>query len=368
MLTSKANAHFINTIEKCLFIVYLEDKSPSSATERAECFLLDNNSNRWLDKTLSFVVCANGISAIFGEHTMVDGTTFGGLINAVTSTPIIEENTRHENAVYSRSSLKDKMTYLPFAMPASLDKYVPHLLSAHIAAHKGYNLCNYELDYGSAYLRRHNLPPKSVSQLLIQLAVRRQLGYNPLGAVDVISQRPFRGGRTDMIYVMTPPVQAFCAIAEDLSVPISERRKKFLEAIKSHARLTTLSTRGRGFRWTLMALKEMKEEHEELPAFYSDTLYQKTNERPVCTSFTEFGLPEMGRCQPNHEDIWVGCQVFDESVRFTVIDGVGGSEKFAENLREVGIAMKGIVESVVGRNEAEWKEALYGDIRGGLAF
>lgn len=71
-----------------------------------------------------------------------------------------------------------------------------------------------------------------------------------------------------------------------------------LEAVKSHARLVALSTRGRGFRWHLMALQEMWEPGEGLSAFYSDEIYEiysRASEGPVCTSFTEFRLPEMGR-------------------------------------------------------------------------
>ena len=199
-------------------------------------------------------------------------------------------------------------------MPPSLDSYVNHLRAKHIAAHKGYNLCNYEhTAYGAKYLRGFKLPPKTVIQLLIQIAVRRYFGHNPAGSVDVISQRAFKGGRTDMIYIATPEVTAFCAAAEDPTVEPRDRRRLFLDAVKSHARLVALSVRGRAWRWHIMALKEMLEPGEAVPELYADPVYNRTSERPVCTSFTEFGLPEMGRCQPLKTDVWVGVQVFEET-------------------------------------------------------
>lgn len=312
MALSQSNHDFVTTIEESLFIVCLEDASPEIASERADAFLLDGNSNRWLDKTLSFVVCANGVSAIWGEHTMVDGTTFGGLINALT-TPAVEPDQASNESSVTHVALDGDFTYLPFTMPPTLSNYITTLQVQHRCAHDGYTLANFtHTSYAAAYLRQHKLPPKTIIQLVIQIAIRRLFGHNPLGAVDVISQRLFRGGRTDMIYVMTPPVQAFCAAAEDPFISGMQKRRLLLEAVKSHTRLVTLSTRGRGFRWHLLALRELLEPGEEMPAFYRDEIYMRTSERPVCTSFTEFGLPEMGRCQPHKGDVWVGVQVFEE--------------------------------------------------------
>lgn len=313
MASTKSNYDFVKTIEESLFIINLEDVEPETPKERADVFLLDENSNRWLDKTLSFIVCANGVSAIWGEHTMVDGTTFGGLIETLAS-PDTEPIKASNGSSTTRAIVANTdFTYLPFTTPPILTKHITTLQAQHRSAHDGYTLANLtQTSYAAAYLRHHKLPPKTVIQLVIQIAVRRLLGDNPLGAVDVISQRSFRGGRTDMIYVMTPPVQAFCAAAEDPSVSSAQKRRLFLDAVRSHARLVTLSARGRGFRWHLMALREMLEPDEELPEFYKDEIFLRTSDRPVCTSFTEFGLPEMGRCQPHKEDVWVGVQVFDE--------------------------------------------------------
>lgn len=312
MTVSQSNHDFVTTIEESLFIVYLEDAAPETANERADAFLLDENSNRWLDKTLSFVVCANGVSAIWGEHTMVDGTTFGGLINTL-ATPAIEPVQASNGSSAAHVVADSDFTYLPFTIPPTLSNYITTLQAQHRSAHDNYTLANLtHTSYAAAYLRQHKLPPKSIIQLVIQIAVRRLFGHNPLGAVDVISQRLFRGGRTDMIYVMTPPVLAFCAAAENPSVSGTQKRRLLLEAVKSHTRLVTLSSRGRGFRWHLLALRELLEPGEEMLVFYEDEIYKRTSERPVCTSFTEFGLPEMGRCQPHKGDVWVGVQVFEE--------------------------------------------------------
>lgn len=78
------NQEFISAIEKSLFAVCLEDTpAPHTANERGSYFLFDDNANRWLDKTVSFIVCTNGVSASFYEHAMVDGSTLNGLAQAI---------------------------------------------------------------------------------------------------------------------------------------------------------------------------------------------------------------------------------------------------------------------------------------------
>ncbi|KAI9711036.1 MAG: polyketide synthase [Bogoriella megaspora] len=350
---SPSNSGFISAIEKSLFLVLLDDVSPTSAEERAKCFLLDDNSNRWLDKTLSFVVCANGVAAMFCEHTMVDGTTFDGLIKALSAppNPVRQEESKALGAPRGKMvqngvshNTKEYFSHLPFTLPTHLYPVAMEWRAAHLAAHEGYTLTNYDLiAFGAQWLRTHKLPPKSAVQLIVQLAVRLYFGYSP-SSVDVISQRPFQGGRTDMIYITTAEIKEFCdAAAVSSSSPVTPTKKLFLDAVKAHARLVALSQRGRGWRWHLMALREVLAPGEELPALYRDPVYLRTGDRPVCTSFTEFGLPEMGRCQPKKTDVWFGVQVFEESVRFTVIHGEGKSAEFVKRLSEAAGTIREII-------------------------
>ncbi|KAI8625190.1 Choline/Carnitine o-acyltransferase-domain-containing protein [Xylariaceae sp. FL1651] len=341
--TSRENAECIDCIEKSLFIVYLEDASPNTAAERTGVFLLDDNSNRWLDKTMGLIVCANGVAAAFLEHTMVDGTTFEGLARALAD----YEEDQHEHEYQPRIRTNDSstidrspsFTYLPFTMPTSLADRIATLRAEHLAAHDGYELANYDLtSYGTRWLREQHLPPKSVIQVLVQLAVRLVLGTNP-SAVDVVSQRPFQGGRTDMIYTSIPEMTAFCEAAvaaaatdiqdqdQDILIPL------FKEAVRAHAKLLALAQRGKSWRWHLAALREtLRGDEEQLPELYHDPVYLRTGERRVATSFTEFGVPEMGRCPPGREDVWFGIEAFEERVHFTVINGQGKSEDYVKKL------------------------------------
>ncbi|KAI1329177.1 hypothetical protein F5Y16DRAFT_114131 [Xylariaceae sp. FL0255] len=347
--TSRENAEYIDCIEKSLFIVYLEDASPNTAAERAGVFLLDDNSNRWLDKTMGLIVCANGVAAAFLEHTMVDGTTFEGLARALDEYEEDQHEHRQPMTRASDGSTIDSspgFTYLPFTMPVSLADRLATLRAEHLAAHDGYELANYDLtSYGTRWLREYHLPPKSVIQVLVQLAVRLVLGNNP-SAVDVVSQRPFQGGRTDMIYTSVPEIKAFCEAAadiqdQDILLPL------FKEAVRAHAKLLALAQRGKSWRWHLAALGEtLRGDEEQLPDLYRDPVYLRTGERRVATSFTEFGVPEMGRCPPRREDVWFGVEAFEERVHFTVINGQGRAEDFVENLVAAADTIRKIVTAL----------------------
>ncbi|KAH8671737.1 putative polyketide synthase [Xylariales sp. PMI_506] len=349
--TSRENADFIDCIEKSLFIVYLEDALPRTPAERAEVFLLDDNSNRWLDKTLGLIICANGVAAGFLEHTMVDGTTFEGLAKAFAE---YKEDEREHNQPGTPSKdcndiASPGFTHLPFMMPASLADRIVSLRAEHLAAHDGYKLVNYDLtSYGTRWLREQRLPPKSVIQVLVQLAVRLVLGTNP-SAVDVVSQRPFQGGRTDMIYTSIPEITAFCEAAVT-ATQVQDILVLFKEAIRAHAKLVALAQRGKSWRWHLAALGETLREGEELPELYRDPVYMRTGERRVATSFTEFGVPEMGRCPPKREDVWFGIEAFEERVHFTVINGEDRSKDFVEKLMSAADTIRGII---IGLNSSE---------------
>lgn len=175
---SPSNATFVSTIETSLFSVCLEDGSPTTPNERAEAFLLDVNRNRWLDKTLSFVVAANGESALFCDHAMVDGTHFVGIINAVkTATVDHVEDTSPDSSEDLVSEAR--FTYLPVEIPVALSPKMLDHRASHIEAVIGYTLQNYTFEaYGALYLRERKLPPKTVFQLVVQVAVH-QHGVQP---------------------------------------------------------------------------------------------------------------------------------------------------------------------------------------------
>lgn len=69
----ETSAASLERIERAMFMVCLDDSSPETATEVGRT-TLNAAQNRWYDKTLQFVVFANGKASFIGEHAKSDGS------------------------------------------------------------------------------------------------------------------------------------------------------------------------------------------------------------------------------------------------------------------------------------------------------
>jgi hypothetical protein len=174
------NAASISTIEFSAFIVALDEATPLTATERARQFHFGGEkdaANRWHDKSMQFVICSNGTSGILGEHTMLDALTLNELLNdQVTAI-------RTHNPLDTRALLR-KTVLTPVSLPlkthAALDtriiKVAEEFAASTADAKHAYLLFD---GYGSAFLRAQKLSPKSLFQMVVQLAALATFGYTP---------------------------------------------------------------------------------------------------------------------------------------------------------------------------------------------
>ncbi|RYP83553.1 hypothetical protein DL769_001340 [Monosporascus sp. CRB-8-3] len=180
MSANPTNKEFISSIEQSLCAGCLDDSAPENSEERGDAFMKDDNTNRWLDKTVSFIIRSNGASATFYEYSAVDGFALYGLQGAIARADEAHDPT-------AGSALR----YHEF---------------------KG---------YGAAYLRSQKMPPQSIFQIIIQVAVRRHSSYDPM-PLDVVGPRQFLHGRVETFNLQTADVAAFCAVAGDEAIVAAE--------------------------------------------------------------------------------------------------------------------------------------------------
>lgn len=311
IVSSRDNAEYVSSIERSLFVVCLDNGTPSTPKERFVTFVLDDNRNRWLDKTMNFIVTTNAETALLCEHSKIDGTALYGLgraiVNAITNHP---ECTDPGSDIVSPESLK----YLPVCMPNYLSSFVSDLRNQHLSAVSGWTLCNYTYrGYGANYLSKRELPPKAIFQVIIQLAARRHYGYSP-NSMDVVSQRHFQGGRVDALNPTTSDMISFCDAAWDARVGTQERRKLLSAAVRSYARLLSLLTWCRGWWRHTTWLKEIALEcGEEVPELFTDPVYMRTKgPQKVYTTFMDAGVSEVGQCWPEREVVFMSVNVAGE--------------------------------------------------------
>lgn len=59
-------------VEASAFLVCLDDTAPTDAHGRIRDMMMLEGFNRWVDKSIAFVVCKNASSGTYVEHTMID--------------------------------------------------------------------------------------------------------------------------------------------------------------------------------------------------------------------------------------------------------------------------------------------------------
>ncbi|RYP18624.1 hypothetical protein DL765_003831 [Monosporascus sp. GIB2] len=188
-------------------------------------------------------------SATFYEHPAIDGLTIYGLQEAIVSGTVNHIESDREVPGADIQAAAEGITCLSFPTTDELTKHMTRLRAQYCATMSPYSLCIYQFKgYGAAYLRSQKMPPQSISQIIIQVAVRRHFGYNPM-SLDVVGLRQFLHGR----------IKTFNVQRAEVAIGAAERKRLLSGAVKTQARFVTLTARGRSWTRHLMALKEVLE-------------------------------------------------------------------------------------------------------------
>lgn len=305
------NAASIATIEASAFIVALDEATPLTATERARQFHFGGErdaANRWQDKSIQFVICSNGASGMVGEHSMLDALTLNELLEdqaeAISNHVPVEARTS-----MSKSALTP--VPLPIKTDAKLDTRIIKVQSEFAAStancEHAYLLFD---DYGTALLRAQKLSPKSVFQMVVQLAALATFGYTP-PCWETVNQAHYHLGRVDIIQVIVPAVVTFIQAAGDSSIPLSQRRALLVDATRAHVNTVNKAGRNHGWERSLTALRALAESPQELPDLYKDSVHNRVRPRLMMSNCFETGMMEKGCLWKDPEAIWSHYEVYD---------------------------------------------------------
>ena len=166
-------------------------------------------------------------------------------------------------------------------------------------------------NYGATFLRSQKCSPKSVFQMVVQLAALALFGYTP-ACWETVSVAQFHMGRVEIIQVILPAVAAFLAVANDTTVPLIERRQLLLGAMRAHAGAVSKASRGQSAERNLSALRVLLREGEETPTLYHDPVYKRARPRKIMSHCFETGMLEKGFLFRDPEAVWVHYEVYDE--------------------------------------------------------
>ncbi|KAL8705707.1 MAG: hypothetical protein Q9201_001182 [Fulgogasparrea decipioides] len=317
---SSRNADTIQIVEAAAFVICLSDAAPETPSERCNTFFLGKPNNRWSDKNLQFVVCANGSSALIGEHSMLDGLSVRKLQQAVTAAILDNDKITEATALLAVDAEvaleKFPVEELTLVPDSASEQRISHIEEGFDKGFAPIELVHHEVcTFGNVFLRQYGCSPKSGYQLVIQLACLLYYGYQP-PSWETVSTARFHKGRVDWIQTVTPSVSEFCSSVLDSTVSRVECRNLFFNAAVAHTNQVNKIARGHGFKAHLHALREMVDDQEPIPKLFRDPAWEATrvqSAKIVKTDCTEgLMLQETAFLTPTEACIFIHFEVEDD--------------------------------------------------------
>uniref|UniRef100_A0A8C4GJT0 Choline/carnitine acyltransferase domain-containing protein n=1 Tax=Dicentrarchus labrax TaxID=13489 RepID=A0A8C4GJT0_DICLA len=273
LLKDKLNKESVRLIETGLFSLCLDSpvmriSDEKYASRKAAQVLhgggtFSNSGNRWFDKTLQFVVGEDGSWGLLYEQATAEGPPIATLL--------------HHILDYCEKPDPKRAPLVPLPMPKKLYFNIGREIKRDIEHAKlindlDVNVFNFKR-FGKDLPKQHKLSPNSFIQVALQLAYYRSV----CPTCDIVSQRMFRGGRTEYIRSPTNQTLKFILAFDDPSVSVRNREAKvqlFREAVDAYAALTDQALKGHGIERHLLGLKlQAIEEGLSIPKIFMDTAY-----------------------------------------------------------------------------------------------
>ena len=343
---NRTNHNTIDTIEAAAFVICLDDNSPATPTERCNSLLLGDPGNRWSDKTLQFVVCANGVSGYVCEHSMLDVASLRQLNESITT--VITEPTVENDFNGTADSNPTIMEELRFSITNAFVDNIDRVRNHVMVSLKPVEFAHFKLpSMGNIFFRDCKVPSKSATQTVIQLASLLCYGVQ-YPSWETLTMMFFHSGRLDWIQTVSPAMFKFCETAFREDITFTQRSKLLREAAGTHTSTMTRISRGRGFAAHLEALREVAEQEDALPEFFSDPTWEMMrvlSPRKIKTdASTGLKAQEAGFYMPDPESVFVHYEIDDAECRFFVQSTEGRTERFCEALEKAAEHVRRLLE------------------------
>ncbi|MCX4092758.1 choline/carnitine O-acyltransferase [Nocardia sp. alder85J] len=240
LIADPGNRATLEALEDALFCVCLEDVAPADQLHACDQLLHGDSANRWFDKSVSFIVFADGSAGINVEHCGLDGTTILSFVGTLLRAPVTE----HEAGSGATVQGLPATAALEFTLDAALRARIAAAGAdfAQYAADNATTVVSFE-DFGTDRAKALGISPDAFAQLCYQLAHQRSKGL--IGATyESIATRQYRGGRTEAMRVVTPQILEFVAAMDDPAADAAARRAALDAAAAAHVARAQQCQRG----------------------------------------------------------------------------------------------------------------------------
>ncbi|KAJ9472726.1 Carnitine O-acetyltransferase [Diplonema papillatum] len=276
-LGSRHNRQTLDHIERAMFIVNLDDNSPKTFDDAAMGLFCSDGTDRWCDKSFSFVVFKNGKAGIHTEHTWADAPVIAHLFEWCLACEAKSSHMLYTKSGDLNSEISPKGTFKwsdipwgPRTMPDTANMRATQLLQWRITpelqaeidkAEAGAVAAMNDLDlkvtmhdkYGKNLVKKAGVSPDAWIQAALQLAYFRDQGRFDL-TYESSMTRLFYEGRTETIRSCSAESCAFVRAMENKSSTKEECIKLLKASSERHVNTSRLAMTGHGVDRHLFAL------------------------------------------------------------------------------------------------------------------
>ncbi|WFD00742.1 carnitine O-acetyltransferase [Malassezia yamatoensis] len=279
------NRRNLNMIDSALFVLCLDDHSPTDVTDLTNNFLCGTYNlkdgkqvgtclNRWYDK-LQIIVCKTGAAGVNFEHSSADGHTvlrFVGdiytelilqfarsinpntksLFRAKTSPYVRGLANRNKTQPVNESLMKDiQARTTPKRLEWILDSSMLQSIQ-HAEMRLSDLICQNECfvlefkGYGKRFITNHGFSPDAFVQMAFQAAYYSLYG-RAVPSYEPAMTKAFLRGRTETIRTVQPHTMNFVKTWTDPDATVQSKLETLRAACVGHAKLSKAAASGQGF-------------------------------------------------------------------------------------------------------------------------
>ncbi|XP_058805057.1 carnitine O-acetyltransferase-like isoform X2 [Phymastichus coffea] len=351
------NSAILKDIETALFVLCLDKSLPRDLfvnrnTESVYalesltgCSSAVNAGNRWHDKTVQFIVSADGFIGIQYEHSPCEGLPISVLHDHVLN---YIKNKQDEKFNISTNFVKAE--HLSFEIDKSLEISMEKAKTSVDKLSQDIDMeCFIFDDFGANEIKKNKLSPDSFIQIAMQLTYYK-LHNKPPAHYESAALRRFKNARTECIRSTCSESVSFAKLMTKNDEPENAKKAAMLAAINAHKKLANEATLGQGVDRLFFGLKMMaRDEKIDLPKFFSDVGYKKSTYFTLTSSQVAFKtasfmcygpvVPDGYGCcyNPRTDNILFACSSFKSC-------STTSSKNFADTLKQSLCIMKKLAE------------------------
>ncbi|KAL4218901.1 hypothetical protein ACF0H5_021489 [Mactra antiquata] len=286
MVKDKATKSSLESIQRSIVVICLDDTNNTMNDPRTisgHQMLHGSGSNahsgnRWHDKTIQFIIGADGYSGLNYEHTTAEGPPIIHIMDHCL-------NFISKGKEWSPASGITPPTKLEFNLSSDVQT---SLNAAKQNTDKMVNDLDLQVfvfnEFGKDFPKSQKVSPDSFIQNAIQLAYYRY-HKRPCGSYESGSIRMFQRGRTDTIRSCSIESLAFTQAMLDSNVSKQKKAELLRRAIDSHKKYAADAISGKGIDRHLLGLKLIAIENNiDIPDLYKDPSFSYSGTWRISTS------------------------------------------------------------------------------------